>query len=166
MDKSRLRKALASKQRRTSTYQVPVEDSTGAAEALGAAEGELRLALIRHEADAPEVVAARAKVTEAKQALDDCFYSITFQNLPPDAFEALISAHEPTEKQKKDGAHFNLDTLMPALIAACAAEQELTEAEWAEELRSKRWSAAERNELFDVAMSVNTRGRSQSVPFG
>ncbi len=95
------------------------------------------------------------------------------QSLPPHQFEALLSQHEPTEQQVKDATTkgqqrpaFNVDALVPALVAACTVEQDMTEQEWTAELSSERWSAAERNELFDVALAVNTRGRSQHVPFG
>lgn len=173
MTKGSLRKALAGKTRTSAEYRVVVSDTTDADKALSSAVREQRLATARHEPGSPEVAAADVAVAEARKQVEGCFYPIRLQSLPPHQFEGLLSQHEPTEQQVKEAEakglprpSFDVDALVPALVAACSVEQDMTEQEWTEELTSERWSAAERNELFDVALAVNTRGRSQHVPFG
>jgi hypothetical protein len=160
-----LREALASKRSQQTHYDLVIGDSAEPEAALQAAQAELRLARAR-ESDEDSVVAARASVEEARAALQACLHRIHFQPLEPDVFEALVGAHPPTKAQRADGDTWNATTFRPALIAACAVDSELDETDWAVELASKRWSVADRDEIFAAALAANVVPRSLSVPKG
>lgn len=165
-----LRARLKNKKRRTTTYEMVVVDDQVLdvfEAALVDAQRELRRAKVAAESDDdPKVEQAEAAVERAKQELEKCRDTIVFQSLPSHEFEALISAHEPTKEQQKNGDQWNSETFSPALIAACCVDSDLTEDEWAEELRSERWSVADRNAIFSKALSANVTPRSVTVPKG
>lgn len=161
-----LREALARKRQRETFYDVLVDDPTAAEEQHDAARQEFRLATLRHGQDSEEAKAAQAKVDEARAALSACSYRLTFHNLAPDVFEALVAAHPPSKEQQDDGDQWNAATFTPALVAACAVDSDMTEQEWIDELNSDRWSVADRNGVFLAALSCNISPRSVTVPKG
>jgi hypothetical protein len=162
---SAFRARLKAKKHRTTTYDmIIVEESVAeAAEMnLGGAERDLRRAKVN--GDESEIAAAEAALEQAKEQVRACYDSLTFRALPSHEFEALISAHEPTKEQQKEGAQWNNDTFSPALLAACCVDSDLSEDEWAEELAS--WSVADRNAIFSAALSANVTARSLTLPKG
>jgi hypothetical protein len=159
-----LREALASKRSQQTHYDLVIGDSAEPEAALQAASADLRLAQHRDDQDA--MTAARVSVEEARAALQACLHRIHFQPLEPDVFEALIGAHEPTKAQRAEGERWNPSTFRAALIAACAVDADLSEQEWAAELAGKRWSHADRDEIFAAALAANVVPRSLSVPKG
>lgn len=165
-----LRARLKNKKRRTTTYDMVVVDNDvldAAEAALIDAQRDLRRAKVAAESDDDAAVElAETAVAAAKQELEQCRDTLVFQSLPSHEFEALISAHEPTKEQQSKGDQWNSETFSPALIAACCVDGDLTEDEWAEELRSERWSVADRNAIFSAALSANVTPRSVTVPKG
>jgi hypothetical protein len=159
-----LREALASKRSQQTHYDLVIGDPAEPEAALQTATADLRLAQMREDEDATS--AARTSLEEARAALQACLHRIHFRPLEPDVFEALIGAHEPTKEQQKDGERWNPTTFRPALISACAVDSELDESEWAAELTTKRWSHADRDEIFAAALAANVVPRSLSVPKG
>lgn len=165
-----LRARLKNKKRRTTTYTMVIVDDQvldAAEAALLDAQRDLRRAKVAAESDDdPAVEQAEAAVATATRELEQCRDTLVFQSLPSHEFEALISAHEPTREQQKNGDQWNGETFSPALIAACCVDSDLSEEEWAEELRSERWSVADRNAIFSAALSANVTPRSVTVPKG
>jgi hypothetical protein len=159
-----LREALASKRSQQTHYDLVVGDSAELEAALQAASADLRHATLRGEQ--PAIDAARASFEEARAALQACLHRVHFTNLEPDVFEALIGVHPPTKAQRDEGDRWNEVTFRPALIAACAVDSDMTDADWAEELGSKRWSHADRDEIFGAALAANILPRSLSIPKG
>jgi hypothetical protein len=162
---SAFRARLKAKKHRTAIYNMVIADdiTVDAAEAaFAAAERDLRRAKVG--GDEAEVEAAEAALEQAKGDLRDCYDTLTFRSLPSHEFEALISAHEPTKEQQKDGAQWNSETFTPALLAASCVDSDLSETEWAEELAG--WSVADRNAIFSAALSANVTARSLTIPKG
>lgn len=159
-----LREALASKRSQQTHYDIVVGESAEHEVALQAATADLRHATLRE--DQPAIDAARVSLEEARAALQACLHRVHFTNLEPDVFEALIGTHQPTKAQREAGDRWNDSTFRPALIAACAVESDMTEEDWVAELSSKRWSHADREEIFGAALAANVVPRSLSVPKG
>lgn len=162
---SAFRARLKAKKHRTTTYDMVIVDDQVAGEAetnLAGAERDLRRAKV--SGDEAEIAAAEEALEQAKAAVRACYDTLLFRALPSHEFEALISAHEPTKEQQKDGAQWNTDTFPPALLAACAVDSDMSEQEWAEELSP--WSVADRNAVFSAALSANVTARSLTLPKG
>jgi Asp-tRNA(Asn)/Glu-tRNA(Gln) amidotransferase A subunit family amidase len=156
-----LRDALKAKQRRTTYYDLLISDPSEAEKVVEEAEGTLRLALLRNSDDVED---CRAAVTAAQERLREHVHRITFVNLPPDEFEELVAAHPPGKDQKKDDEWH--PSFRAALVAACAVDSDLSEDEWAAELKSERWNEADRSAIFAAALSANVTPRSVTIPKG
>lgn len=63
-------------------------------------------------------------------------------------YDELLARHKPTAKQQADGQTFNIDTFLPALIAACAVNPKLTAEQVKELHKSETWSGGEIGGLF------------------
>lgn len=160
-----LRDALARKQRRTTTYEMVVEDPSDAEQAYDRAQAEHRMTVLRHGEDSDEARAAQVRLDEAADAVRACVVPLRFGSLAAHRFEELVAEHPPTEEQAKDGAQWG-ETFEVALIAACALDSDLTVEEWQAELASDYWSRANRSALFATALAANVTPRSVSLPFG
>lgn len=158
-----LRDALGRKQRTETHFDLVVADPTEAEHALRVAVAEVRLARLREE---PEVLAEAERVEQAaREAFDACHFRLTFVNLPPHEFEELVSEHAATPEQAKDGDPWNRVKLAPELLARCTVDSDLTAEEWAAELASERWSAADALAVYRRALDANVKPRSVAVPF-
>ncbi len=141
--------------------QVEFGPEVDAAQAeLDEAARELRRFQDRPGVDPFLVDQARARVEAAQAQVDEAFAEIPLQALPPAEFEELMLAHPPTEAQKarnKD-QQFDPDSLIPDLLARCAAETGLTVDDWAGLVgKAGTVTAGERGALFDAAMQINDR---------
>jgi hypothetical protein len=79
--------------------------------------------------------------------------------LPPAEFEELVGAHPASEEQrKKNGpaAVWNIDTFVPALLAA-SVESDMTADDWAEVTSKGPIATGEVAGLFQAALQVNDR---------
>lgn len=78
-------------------------------------------------------------------------------------YDDLLAANPPTNEQKREGNTYNPDTFAPALIAACAIEPKMTNAEAKKLWTSSDWSRGEVTELFLACIEVCSKGLD--VPF-
>lgn len=155
-----LRAALAAKRSTETWFDLQVSDSTEAEQTLEQASRQLRLALLTSEG----VAEAEAAEQAAREALAACFHRLRFHNLPAHEFEALVGEHEASPEDAEQGEVWNRKTLTPALLAACAVDSDLTAEEWAAELASERWNAADLLGVYRAALDANVKQRSASLP--
>lgn len=145
-----LRDQLAAKARRRASYPVQVGDPGQAGERVGAARVALAAISANSGADPSEVEAARQEVADAEQALAATVVQVEFQAISPDDFEALVVAH--TLEDAGDGEPgINRQTMLPALAAACAVDEDLRdEAWWAEQFDpdTTTWTKGEKDSLW------------------
>lgn len=145
----------------TDTYWVRVDDTTEAGRALAEAREVLQLHLLT-DSDAKTLAEARQGVVAAEEALKACYEPITVTALLPDDFEALVDKHAP--RPDTDDDVWNGKTFPRAVFLACAPTEWNT-AQWEEWLKATL-SAAEREALFMVAVTVNARVLDPTVPKG
>jgi hypothetical protein len=113
--------------------------------------------------DAPdeEVNAAEAAVAAAQEALQAATSHILLRAIPRDRYDALIADHKPTKEQKEEVGpelEFNPATFPSALVAACAVDPEMTEADVSDLMNS--WGGADAIELFNTAYLLCTSRRA------
>jgi hypothetical protein len=89
--------------------------------------------------------------------------AIKFKALSSKEYDDLVAAHPPTQKEKQQGAVYNVDTFAPALISAVSYEPALTLEQATELYRSPDWSGGEVGDLFMRAARVCNSGLD--VPF-
>jgi hypothetical protein len=84
-----------------------------------------------------------------------------FESLTARGYSDLLTQHQPTEAQKREGATLNGETFPTALIAACAIDPKMTPAQ------AKRLSEAvthlQWEDLFNCALACNRQ--AVDVPF-
>lgn len=151
--KSPLREALAKRRVKEDIYRIPITDDTAARERVEEAKQKLLFTGIGKANDDPDKLQAREELAAAQAELDACFHLLRLRAVPRADYEALVAAHPPTDPNSEKP--WDKDTLLPALVAACAVDSELTEEEWAAELDS--WSAGEQASLFKLAVNVNIK---------
>lgn len=115
-----------------------------------------------------EAVQAKAEdvYRQAVAKRDECFYRLWFRGLSDDDFDALVDMHPPTDEERNDGASWNRETFIPALLAACTVDSDLTEAEWAAKLAEENTPAAERRAMVSMAIAAQRQTLADSVPKG
>lgn len=155
-----LRSALAAKRGNETHFDLLISDPSEAEQELADADGALRLALLRGE----DVEAAEQKQAEARAKMRACYYRLTFRNMPAHEFEALVGEHEASPEDAEQGEVWDREGLTPALLAACAADSDLSAEDWQAELASQRWSAADKLAVYRAALDANIKQRSASLP--
>lgn len=88
---------------------------------------------------------------------------MSFEALSSHDLDRLQSKHAPTSDQRVRGLQFNPDTFAPALVAACAKDPEMTNADAVDIWKSDAWSTGELNFLFDTCTSLCMEGLD--IPF-
>jgi hypothetical protein len=162
-DKAALLAKLKGKKPQTATYEV-VLDPEPLQQLV-----EARQALDNAEAFGRRVDEARAAVNKAEAAAADASVVLHFQAISRGVYEALMLEHEPTEKQKADKQSYNVDTFMPALIAATIVDPESgTPLFDADEVTAviAEWNQAEVVQVWNTAINVCTQVRNPALPFG
>lgn len=158
-----VRDTLARRKPREVRHPIWVADPTAAAARLEEARARLLLAGIGKSEDDELVQRLQAEVDEARAALDACKEELVFVGLLPVAYEKLLQAHP-----RKDGAHpddvYDEETFIPALLAACCQDSDLTAEEWAAELATLQ--AGEKSELTAAVMDANLTTWSAAIPKG
>ncbi len=162
-DKAALLAKLKGKKPQTATYEVVLDPEPLAVLA------EARRELDNAEAFDRDVDAARAAVKKAEKAAADASVTLHLQAIPRHEYEALLLDHPPTDKQKADKQTYNVDTFMPALIAATVVDPEsrlplLDRADV--ETMLQDWNQAEVIGLWNQAVAVCTSVRNPTLPFG
>lgn len=150
---SSLRSALAAKRVREAVYPIQTADDTVARENLAEAKQRRLLAGVGKDSTTEQVAEAEKAVQVAQAAVDACYYQLRLRGISAADLEALINAHPP-KPDAEDGSSWDEDGLMPALVAACTVDSDLSADEWADELSSERWTRGDRKALFLAAMSV------------
>ena len=164
-----LRDALARKKRRETHYDIVLissDEQDALEERFTDCKRRLALAEIRNATDSDDAEAARTELEEVRDALRGATHRVRFQSLPPDEYEALVSAHPPTKEQQAAKEVWDEQTFAPALIAACAVDSDMTAEDWKAELASGRWSTSDKATLFIQALEANVVPRSVTVPKG
>lgn len=151
-----LSERLAGRERPSVVYPILVDDPTEAKKLLEVAAKGCNHAVARYEEGDKRLTAAKRKLTLAQKRFDACWERVTLKALPPKEYEALKTAHPPTEEQLADDEVFNRDTFRPALLSSCAPE--MTKAEW-EAFLENNMSDGERQEIFVAALGVNEQSR-------
>ena len=162
-DKAALLAKLKGKKPQTATYDVVLDPEP--LQQLADARRQLEHA----EAFERGVDEARAAVAAAEEAAADASVTLLFQAIPRAAYEALILEHPPTDAQKADKESYNLDTFMPALLAATVVDPEsgtplFSPAEVGQVIAD--WNQAEVAHVWNTAVNVCTQVRNPALPFG
>ena len=144
-----LRERLANRKRPTATFALRIEDDTAARVALVAAQ----------DSKDPEAI------TAAQAAVDACYEVLHLTALSPADWEELVAQHPPTEQQKKADKWCNMDTFVPALLAACVAGEE-SEDEWADYLTKGSLTFGEAAALTTAVFQLNQRIPDSWYPKG
>lgn len=88
---------------------------------------------------------------------------VKYQALSSKQYDDLVSEHPPSQKERAQGAVYNVDTFAPAIIAAVSVEPKLTVEQATELYKSQEWSGGEITSLFLQALKVCNAGLD--VPF-
>ncbi len=154
---------LAKKKPATKLVEVVIDPDAARAvsdaeQALTAAEARARLAPDDEKAQEAVWAAQEAYDSAKAQAVaDDVVVSLLFRSVGRHAYDELIRAHPPGERQKAEepALSFDPDTFPQALVHASLVEPKLSaddvEAIW----QSPDWNAAELAMLFAAALEVN-----------
>lgn len=102
-------------------------------------------------------------ITTVDEAGDEITMEMKFQGLSATEYDALVSEHPPTPKEKQLGAVYNVKTFAPALISAVSVQPRLSYDEAKEIYESDEWSSGEIFDLFIRAQQVCNNG--VNVPF-
>lgn len=142
------------------------------AAALDEARSEHDVAKVRYETkptDAERATAletAEAALAEATQAVEAEAVTFVFKGLGRRRYDDLISAHPPTEDQRKKhkrqtggDLEWDPEKFPVAVVAASLVEPHLTVDQVAELWNDDTWNSAELMELFWAAINVNQQRR-------
>lgn len=88
---------------------------------------------------------------------------ITAQAIGFVEYDNLVDACPPTEKERVDGARFNLEKFGPRLLAACLTSPQLTTDEAVALWKNPNWAGGEVIDLFRKVNELCQRGLD--VPF-
>lgn len=144
-----LRPSLAKRRLPSTTFPLRIEDDTVARAGLAAAEGS----------GDPERIAV------AEATVGACYEQLKLTSLPPETWEELVSEHPATEAQQKSGQWCNMNTFLPALLAACVEGDETAE-DWANYTQRGALSSGEADALFAAVIGINQRTPEPLVPKG
>lgn len=159
-----LKERLKARPRPTSKFHLRMVDDTEQQSALAEAKHELLVLTIKDGTEGTDELAEAQKKVDALQAeVDACYEALTLVSLPPEDFEALISAHPPTaqqreeaKRQKDDDPAWNVDTFRPSLLEACV-EGDMTDADWQDMYKTGQINLGEFRSLFFACLEVNDR---------
>lgn len=114
--------------------------------------------LLKKPARTREVKIRTVDDSGAETELTMLFKSIGYKD-----YDDLLSSHQPSKEQSKDGAQWNPDTFPPALISACSVDPVIGLEEAKELWLSDQWSRGELMDLFFAVAKLNTDGLD--IPF-
>lgn len=110
-------------------------------------------------ADESPIFPLAEKIAALQAEMLEQTVTLRFRALRRHDWEALKSAH-PAREDKDEP--FNVDSLAPALVAACMYDPDLSPSEF-DDLWDDALNDAQRDEVFGAAWSANTE--ATSVPF-
>lgn len=91
---------------------------------------------------------------------------VRIQAISTTAYDKLVAAHPPTNKQRERGDVYDIDTFGPALIAACSLEPRLTVEEASELYESDEWAPGEIGAWFFACQRLCNAGLDVSFSAG
>lgn len=97
------------------------------------------------------------KIAEARERMKEAEVEFTFKALGAKAWSDLVAEHPG----KTNDEAWDSETLAPALVAACASDPAMTQAEVDELFEAL--NVGQRQQLIDAAWQVN--GEATSIPF-
>lgn len=140
-----LRERLAAIRKRTATHRLRVEDDAAPRE-------ELAAAIAGGDTE---------RIAAAQRALDACHETLHLVALAPADWDALVAAH-PLDG-RGDG-WFDPVTFLPAALAACVQDDEITEADWTDYTTKGAMAPGEVRALLDDVVALHGRAPDPSVP--
>lgn len=185
-DKNDLLARLAGKKPVSAEYTIVLDPEP--MQAVAEARQALERAKVLHDPGSGAITEAEDDLAAAEAAAEGAFETLVLHGLPRDVYEALQLLHPPTDEQKAQEQTYNVDTLMPALIAACIVEDGdvvtpvsvgdlkllsdggtlpgrlFTTAEVAALIAP--WNHAEVVTLWNRAVDCCTKARNPTLPFG
>jgi hypothetical protein len=177
-----LREQIAHKRAHREHVRFPLGDA--GEQALAELEqGKRELQLARVTNAPPEALAAaekRVAKLERTYYRPDRSMLVVVRGLNDEERDALASAHPPTEEQQaedqqriaggkleeRDRRTLNNETWLPAALAAAVVDSDLTEEEWAIELKDPdKWTSGERIALQRAVVTATNGEPSAGTPF-
>jgi hypothetical protein len=156
------RERLLARKRPTVDYQLAVDDDTLAVAELNAAKEALDRAGFRDDDGAAQAVAdAQARLDAARTAVEECYEPVPLTALLPKDFEALVAEHPPREGHDEK---WNNSTFPRACFLKCVDTSGDMSAEDWDAFAAENLAAGERESMFLVAISVNARWPTGSIP--
>ena len=138
-------------------------DFSPAADAAFAAHEEAVRDLRNAELRTADLEQVRARVAEAKAALEPYQEVLLVSPIAANEYDELIGQHPPTDQQRELGYAWNPDGFVPALLAACIG-QELPETERMSEKDWIDWTttasagvSGELVTLYQTCLQINDR---------
>ncbi len=158
---------LQAKKPQTATYDVVLDP--GPLQALQAAQDRVARAELFADENPGEHEDAVAERDRAAALAEDAIETLHFTALGRLEYEALLLAHPATADQKARGEGYNVDTFVPAIVAATVVdpdtgEHPLSVADVVGLFAV--WNQAEVGQVWQTALSVCTQARNPSLPFG
>lgn len=169
-------------QKRPVRKTVVIAGDNVLAEEVSALEEEVRRLRATMELRRGDAEAERTSLLEEKEAvlavkkqeLEEASVKFVFQAIRRDRYDALVSEHPPTDKQREEaeavgesGLAFNPDTFPIALIVECMVEPSgYDRAEMVDWLSSESWNQSELLTLFQACLLVNTSSSVVSLGKG
>lgn len=115
---------------------------------------------------------ARARVAETKAALAPHQEVLHVAPIAPSEYDALIGEHPPTKEQREQGATWNTETFLPALLAACIGQdlpptERMSEKDWIDwTTTASAGVSGELVVLYQTCLRVNDRSPDVHVGKG
>jgi hypothetical protein len=166
--KAARRERLLGRKRRTLIYQLAVDEDADAVAELIEAKDALDTAQIAAEdlpADRADqlIGEAEARLQRAREAVAACYEPVPLTAMLPTEFEALAAKPEHVARDGRE-ERWNEDTFPRAVFFECLSpDDDLSAEEWAT-LIDTSLASGERKHLFAVAVGLNSRMPSGSIP--
>lgn len=161
---SAVRAALDARTALVTWHDIAVADTETVAAAQEALQQALQLQVATMLHEDPDVRARAAALVEERQAArDECFYRLRFRGLDDDEFDALAQLHPPTTQDSKAGKAWHDETFMPALLAVCTMDSDVTEDEWAARLPGM---GADGRKVKLAAIAAQRQTMADAIPKG
>lgn len=93
---------------------------------------------------------------ELGQRVPEAYVEIKLRAIPPDDFQALVDAHQPTDEEREKGARWAV-TFGPAVLEACVIDSDLAAEDWAFLMAQNHMAAGEVITLVHAAVAANDR---------
>jgi predicted transcriptional regulator len=110
----------------------------------------------------PEAPKIAKELESLRESVEDKKTTFTFRDPGRQKFDALVDAHPPTAKDKKENNYqWNPDSFVPALLSLCSVDPKLTEEEGKEIYNE--WGRGDVEALFNAALQASLE--QASIPF-